>query len=188
LVAPEVVVVVVAPVVVVGEPLVMVTGPFAAVCGPFAVVVVVVVVMVTTTRYTVALTMIWPHSRPAVLLAPVLGRPVVPVTGVVPAVPPVGGTLLGPALPVPVPGIVPMLPMVLVLPVVPGIVAGTAPVVPVEPGIVAGTVPVVPGMVPAIEPGMPGMVPVVPLPPMVAAVGGLIVGGPVILYPACIKH
>lgn len=49
---------VVAPVVVLGEPLEMVTGPLAAVCGPFAVVVVVVVVTVSTTRYTVALTMI----------------------------------------------------------------------------------------------------------------------------------
>src|ERR1700759_2119338 len=103
--------VVVGPTVVVGEPVVIVTGPFAAVCGPLAVVV--VVVMVTTTRYVVLLTMIWPHSNPALLLT-LLGSPVVPVPVVVPVVglvvPVVGlvGPVVGlvglvvPSVPVPV--------------------------------------------------------------------------------------
>jgi hypothetical protein len=125
--------VVVGPTVVVGEPVVIVTGPFAAVCGPLAVVV--VVVMVTTTRYVVLLTMIWPHSNPALLLT-LLGSPVVPVPVVVPVVglvvPVVG--LVGLVVPsVPVPAGVPVAVVVGAL--------GSVFVTGVEVGIVA-TLPV----------------------------------------------
>ena len=121
--------VVVGPTVVVGEPVVIVTGPFAAVCGPLAVVV--VVVMVTTTRYVVLLTMIWPHSNPALLLT-LLGSPVVPVP-VVGLVVPVAG-LVGLVVPsVPVPAGVPVAVVVGAL--------GSVFVTGVEVGIVA-TLPV----------------------------------------------
>src|ERR1700759_248196 len=117
--------VVVGPTVVVGEPVVIVTGPFAAVCGPLAVVV--VVVMVTTTRYVVLLTMIWPHSNPALLLT-LLGSPVVPVP-VVGLVVPVAG-LVGLVVPsVPVPAGVPVAVVVGAL--------GSVFVTGVEVGIVA---------------------------------------------------
>jgi hypothetical protein len=129
--------VVVGPTVVVGEPVVIVTGPFAAVCGPLAVVV--VVVMVTTTRYVVLLTMIWPHSKPALLLT-LLGSPVVPVAGVVPVV---GLVVPVVGLVVPVVGlVVPPVPVPVGVPV--AVVAGalgSVLVTGVEVGIVA-TLPV----------------------------------------------